>query len=66
MFFVCVVFFILERNRKRKNYECDGLGNPIPYKMMFVSATRSKTVGENVFLMAEVQFFRGMEKHIVT
>ena len=37
--FDCVVFFLLEKDRTRKNYECDGLGNPIPYKMMFVSAT---------------------------
>ena len=35
-------FFLLERDLKRKNYECDGLGtlaNPIPYKMMLVSAS---------------------------
>ena len=25
-FFVCVVFFLLEIDRKRKKYECDGLG----------------------------------------
>ena len=31
-----------------KNCECDGLGNPIPYKMMFTSATQVKTVGEDV------------------
>ena len=38
MFFRLCVFFP-ERDRKRKNYECYGLGNSIPYKMMFVSAT---------------------------
>ena len=38
-FIVRVVFFLLERDRKGENYEYDGLGNPIPYKMMFVSAT---------------------------
>ena len=39
-FFVCVVFFLLEKDRKREKYEFDGLGNPIPYKMMFVSPPR--------------------------
>ena len=39
MFYSFVLcFFLPERDRKRKNYECDGLGNLIPYKMMFVSA----------------------------
>ena len=38
-FFVCVVLFLLERERKRKNYERDGLSNLIPYKMMFVLVT---------------------------
>ena len=38
LFFDCVVF-LLESDRKRKNYECDGLGNQIAYKMIFVSAT---------------------------
>ena len=37
-FFFCVMFFLLDRDRKLDNYECDGLGNPIPYKM-FVSGT---------------------------
>ena len=35
----CVAFIFLERDQKRPNYECDGLGNPIPYKMMFVTAS---------------------------
>ena len=38
-FFVWVAFFLLERDRKCKNYECDGLGNLSSYKMMFVSAS---------------------------
>ena len=38
-FFRLYVFFLLERDRKHKNYECDCPGNPIPYKIMFVSAT---------------------------
>ena len=56
-------FFLLERDRKHKN-----LGNLIPYKIMYFSATysRSKTVEEDAFFVAKVQFFRGMEKHIVT
>ena len=44
-FLICVVFFLLERDRKRKNYECDGIRNSIPDKILFVLATyRSKTV----------------------
>ena len=39
MFFRLCCVFSLERVKKRKTYECDSLGNPIPYKMMFVSAT---------------------------
>ena len=38
-FLICVVFFLLERDRKRKNYEYDDIDNPNPYKIMFVSAT---------------------------
>ena len=38
-FFVCVVFFSMEIDQKHKNYESDGLGNLISYKMMFVSVT---------------------------
>ena len=30
---------LLEKDRKRKNNECDELGNSIPYKIMFVSAS---------------------------
>ena len=54
-FFVCVVFFLLERDRKRKNYECDCLGKPIPYKTMFCrpssssdQSTSGSTSGGNV------------------
>ena len=38
-FFRLCCVFSLERDRKRKNYKCDGLGNPIPYKIIFVLAT---------------------------
>ena len=31
-FLVCVLFFLLERDRNAKKYECDGLDNSIPYK----------------------------------
>ena len=59
-FFRVLCFFLLELYRKRKIYECDGLGNPIPYKMMFVSATQpgKKNVWEDAFLVAKVLFFR--------
>ena len=63
-FFVCVMFFLLARDRKRKNYECDCLGNSIPYKCLF-QAPRVKTV-EDAFLVAKMQFFRGGEKLIIT
>ena len=45
-FFVRVVFFLLERDRKRKNDECDGLGNPFPTKSCLFQPPRSKTVAE--------------------
>ena len=64
-FFVCVVFFLLARDRKRKNYECDCLGNSIPYKCLF-QTPRVKTVEEDAFLVAKMQFFRGGEKLIIT
>ena len=55
MFVMC--FFLLERDLKRKNY-CDCLGNSIPYKVMFVSASFwSCTVGEDAFLVAKLQFY---------
>ena len=37
-FRLCCVFYWNEIENA-KNYEFYGLGNPIPYKMMFVSAT---------------------------
>ena len=67
MFFSFVLrFFLLERDRKRKNYECDGIGNSIPYKMILFQPPRSKTMGEDAFLVAKVQIFRGGEKNILT
>ena len=54
--FVSVVFF-LERERKRKNYECDGLGNPIPYKMMFVSAAQVKNCGRRCIFSGQSAIF---------
>ena len=61
-----VLRFFTGKRSKTKSYECDGLGNPIHYKMMFVSAKLVKTVGEDEFLVAKGQFLRGREKHIVT
>ena len=52
-------FFLLERDRKRKNYECDGLGNPIPYKMMFVSVTQVKNCGRRCIFSGQCAFFHG-------
>ena len=34
-FFRLCCVFLVERDRKPQNYVSDGLGNPIPYKMMF-------------------------------
>ena len=64
--FVCVVFFYWKEIEIAKKHECDDLGNPMPYKMMFVQPPRSKTVGEDAFLVAKVEFFRRREKHIGT
>ena len=63
VFRLCCVF-LTERDGYLKNYECDGPGNLIHYKMMFRcgSKTRSKTVGEDAFLVAKVQFFRAWGK----
>ena len=60
-FFVCVVSFLQERDLKRKNYECDGLGNSILFKMVFVLATWSKTVGEGTF-SGQSAIFQGRGK----
>ena len=57
-FFIFVVFLTGKRS-KHKNYECDGLGNSISYKMVYVSPPWSKTVGEDAFLVVKEQFFRG-------
>ena len=38
-FFSFVLCFLLEREKKRNQYEPTSMGNSIPYKMMFVSAT---------------------------
>ena len=64
-FLVCGVFFLLERDRKRKNYEFDGLGNLIPYKMMFILATQIKTCGRRCIFSGQSANFQGRGKHIV-
>ena len=63
-FFVCVVFFLLERDRKRKNYECDRLGNLIPYKIMFVfiSANLVKNCGSRCIFNGHSAIFHGEGK----
>ena len=61
--FMCI--FLLERYRKLKHYECDGLGNSIPYKMMFVSASSVKNCGRRWIFRSQSAIFRGSEKHIV-
>ena len=64
-FFVCVTFFFTGKRSECKNYECDSLDNSIPYKMMF-QPPRSKTVAEDAFLVAKVEFFKGGGEHIIT
>ena len=54
-FFVCVVFFLLERDRKRKNCECDGLGNSLQNEICF-SLLCQKLFLEDAFLVAKVLF----------
>ena len=58
LFCLCRVF-LLERDRKRKNYECDGLGNSIPYKMSLFQPPRSKTVENDAFLEEKCNFSVG-------
>ena len=60
------MFFLIERDRKLKKYECDRLAIQFPTKWCLFQQPRSKTVGEDAFLVAKVQFFRRREKHIVT
>ena len=57
MFFRLCYDFLLERYPKRKNYEYDGAGDPIPYKIMFLPI--SKTVGEDAFLWPKFNFSGG-------
>ena len=69
MYFRLCSVFLLERDQKCKNYECDSLCNPIPYKIMFVivSATLDslvKNCWRRCIFSAKVQFFRGREKHL--
>ena len=45
-FFRLCYVFLLERDLKHKNKEC--CGNPILYKMRFVSATKAKNCGEKM------------------
>ena len=63
VFCLCCVF-LLERDGKRKNYEFDGLGNLIPYKMIFVSATSVKNCGRRCIFSGQSAIFQGMQKHI--
>ena len=58
-FFRLCYVFLLERDWKRKNYECDGLGNPIPYKMMSVSATQVKNCGRRCIFSGQSAIFQG-------
>ena len=62
-FFKCSVFlfvlcFFTERERKLKNYECDGLGDPIPYKMI-VSATLVKNCLRRCIFSSQSAIFQG-------
>ena len=60
--FVCVVFSYFNEIKKAKNYKCDGLGNQIPYKMMFVSATQVKNCGRKCILSGQSAIFQGEGK----
>ena len=53
------MFFLLVRDQKRKNYECDDIGNPIPYKIMFVSATKVKNCGRICIFNGQSAIFQG-------
>ena len=58
--FCCV--FLLERDRKVKNYKCDGLDNSIPYKMMLVSASYVKNCGRRCIFSSQIAIFQGEGK----
>ena len=59
VYFVFAEFFYWKETENAKNHECDGLGNSIPYKMSVFQPPRSKTVEEDAFLVAKVQFLSG-------
>ena len=63
-FFDCAVFFYWNEIENANLTMCR-LGNPIPNKIVFVSATQVKTVGEDAFSVAKVQFFRGGKHNII-
>ena len=46
-----------------KNYECDGLGNSIPNKMMFVSASQVKTCERRCIFSGQCAIFQGWKTH---
>ena len=64
-FFVCVFFYWNEiENAKTTNLMLFAI--QLSTKLCLFQSPRSKTVREDAFLLAKVQFFRGREKHIVT
>ena len=63
-FFICVFFFHWKEIENANNTSGQSIGNSIPYKIMFVSEPTPKTQ-EDVFLVAEMQFFR-RGKNIIT
>ena len=65
-FFVCVVFFFWNEIENAKTTNVTVLAIQFPTKWYFFQIPRTKTVGEDAFLVGKVQFFRGREKYIVT
>ena len=64
-FFDCVKFFYWNEIENAKNNESYGQGNPIPFKMMFGSATLVKNCGRRCIFSGQSAIFQGREKHIV-
>ena len=58
-FFICIVFLYWKKIENAKNYECDGQSNPIPYKMMFVSATSVENCGRRCSFSGQSAIFQG-------
>ena len=56
--FSCNFFFLFVKDGKQKNEELSCVGNSISYEWCAFQPSRSKTVEEDTFLSAKVNFSR--------